>query len=517
MKDTMIGQRRQKVADLRERGDHPHANDFRVTHLAADLHDTYADDAVWSQDALAEAAIPVRIAGRVRAVRRFGGMVFLGVADASDVCRPGADQPMGQRRIQVALFKKVVRESDPESWARLDLLDLGDIVGVEGTMMRTNRGELSIKVKALRILTKTLRPLPDKFKGLTDVEVRYRQRYVDLIMNDEVRRAFRTRSRVVSYIRRFFEDRGYLEVETPMLQPIYGGAAARPFNTHHNALDLPLFLRIAPELALKRLVVGGFHRVFEINRNFRNEGISTRHNPEFTSLEFYEAFATYDDLMVLTETLLSGLVKSTLADRGDPSDQPIIEYQGTQLDFTAPFRRLPVLQGIVEYAGVPEDKVHDRDALVEAAGRLGAKVKTGLPLGYLQMEVFEAACEEHLIQPTFVTDYPLDVSPLSRKKDSDGRLVDRFEIFIAGRELGNAFSELNDPDDQRARFEAQLSARDAGDDEAHPLDDDFVRALEFGMPPTAGEGIGIDRLVMLLTDAPSIRDVILFPLLRPEA
>ncbi len=517
MEETIIAQRRQKVADLRERGDHPHANDFRVTHLAADLHDTYADAERWTSEVLEADAIEVSLAGRVKAVRKFGGMVFLGLVDGSDVCRPGDQTAIGRRDIQAALFKKVLRDGHPDSWARLELVDLGDIVGVRGTVMRTRRGELSIQVSELRILTKTLRPLPDKWHGLTDVAARYRQRYVDLIMNDEVRRAFRTRSRVVSYIRRFFEDRGYLEVETPMLQPIYGGAAAKPFATHHNALDLPLFMRIAPELALKRLVVGGFHRVFEINRNFRNEGVSTRHNPEFTSLEFYEAFATYDDLMALTETLLAGLVQAVLADRGDAADAPIIEYQGVALDFSPPFRRLPVLEGLVTYAGLAPEQVHDRAALEAAAARVGAKVKPDLPLGYLQMAVFEEACEPHLIQPTFVTDFPLDVSPLSRKKDSDPRLVDRFEIYAAGRELGNAFSELNDPDDQRGRFEAQVSARAAGDDEAHPMDDDFIRALEFGMPPTAGEGIGIDRLVMLLTDAPSIRDVILFPLLRPEA
>ncbi|MCA9543090.1 MAG: lysine--tRNA ligase, partial [Myxococcales bacterium] len=304
MEETIIAQRRQKVEALREQGDHPHANDFRVTHTAAELHDLYSDAERWTLEALDEAAVKVSLAGRVRAVRRFGGMVFLGITDGSDVCRPGDDTPIGRRDFQAALFKKVLRDAHPQSWQRLDLLDIGDIVGVTGQVMRSKRGELSVNVAEMRILTKTLRPLPDKWHGLTDVSARYRQRYVDLMMNDEVRRAFRTRSRVVSQIRRFFEARGYLEVETPMLQSIYGGAAARPFNTHHNQLDMPLFLRIAPELALKRLVVGGFHRVFEINRNFRNEGSDSEHAPEFAMVEAYEAYGDYDTMATLTRDLV---------------------------------------------------------------------------------------------------------------------------------------------------------------------------------------------------------------------
>jgi lysyl-tRNA synthetase class 2 len=331
------------------------------------------------------------------------------------------------------------------------------------------------------------------------------QRYVDLIVNEETRRTFQARSRIVSYIRRFFEDRDYLEVETPMLASLYGGAAARPFVTHNNALDMKLYLRIAPELALKRLVVGGLHRVFELNKNFRNEGVSTRHNPEFTALEFYEAFANYEDLMNLTETLLEGLCTHMHGTAAIP-------YGEHTLSFEKPFRRLSVYQGLVEHAGIPEGDVENREVLLAAAARYEIGKTEQMPLGYLQMAVFEAAAEHLLIQPTFVTDFPLDVSPLSRKKDSNPRLVDRFELYVAGREIANAFSELNDPVDQYERFDAQAQNREKGDDEAHPMDEDFIRALEFGMPPTAGEGIGIDRLVMLMTNSPSIRDVLFFPL-----
>ncbi|MCA9558735.1 MAG: lysine--tRNA ligase [Myxococcales bacterium] len=490
MEDTIIAQRRAKAARLRELGQHPYANDFAVTHLAADVHAAHAES---DAEALEANPVEVAYAGRVMAVRTFGKVVFVVVADTSG-------------RLQANLFKKQLPDAD---WALLDVLDVGDFVGVVGTLMRTRKGELSVQASRLRILTKSLRPLPEKWHGLTDVATRYRQRYVDLIVNDRVRETFRIRSEAVRYIRRFFDDRRYLEVETPMLQAIYGGAAAKPFNTHHNALDLPLFLRIAPELNLKRLVVGGFHRVYEINRCFRNEGISTQHNPEFTTLEFYQAFATYEDLMALTEELLSGLAQAI---HGTTD----VTYGEHTLSFARPFRRLSVYDGLVEHAGVPADRVTDRAALLEAAGRLGLTQVDDLPLGYLQMEVFEAAAEHLLVQPTFVTDFPLDVSPLSRKKDADPALVDRFELYAAGREIANAFSELNDPDDQRSRFEAQVAQRAAGDDEAHPMDEDFVRALEYGMPPTAGEGIGIDRLVMLLTDSPSIRDVLFFPLLRPE-
>jgi len=490
VEETIIATRAAKADALRERGENPYANDFEVTHLASDLARDHADH---DGDALEAGSYSVAVGGRVMAYRSFGKVVFAVLADRSG-------------RVQVNFFKNAL---DDGEWGRLDLVDVGDIIGVQGTMMRTRKGELSVQVTSWRVLTKSLRPLPEKWHGLTDVATRYRQRYVDLIVNDEVREVFRIRSRMLSFMRRFFEDRDFLEVETPMLQPIYGGATARPFETHHNSLDMKLFLRVAPELNLKRLVVGGLHRVFEINRCFRNEGVSTQHNPEFTSVEFYWAFATYEDLMRLTEALLSSLCEHL---HGTTE----IAYGEHTLDFSAPFRRLSVYDGLVEYAGLAADQVGDRAALVEAAHRFNVPKADVLPLGYLQMEVFEAAAEAHLIQPTFVTDFPLAVSPLSRRKDADPDLVDRFELYIGGNELCNAFSELNDPIDQRQRFEDQVAQRDAGDEEAHPMDDDFVRALEYGMPPTAGWGLGVDRLAMLLTNSPSIRDVIFFPLLRPE-
>ena len=490
MEDTIITQRRAKADALRARGDHPYANDFRVTHTAEALATAHEKDDLETLDRL---AVQVAIGGRVMAIRRMGKIVFLVIQDRSGT-------------LQANLFQDQLAESD---FQRLELLDVGDFVGVEGLMMRTRRGELSIKARALRILTKSLRPLPEKWHGLTDVAQRYRQRYVDLIVNDDVRQTFKTRSRIVSQIRRYFEDRDYLEVETPMLASLYGGAAARPFVTHHNTLDMKLFLRIAPELNLKRLVVGGLHRVFEMNKNFRNEGVSTQHNPEFTSLEFYEAFATYEDLIERTEELLHGLC---VALHGKEE----IAYGEHTLSFARPFKRLPVYQGLIDHAGIPAADVENREVLLEAAARLHVTKTEKMPLGYLQMAIFEAAAEHLLIQPTFVTDFPLDVSPLSRKKDANPRLVDRFELYAAGREIANAFSELNDPVDQYERFAAQVDNRDAGDEEAHPMDEDFVRALEYGMPPTAGCGIGIDRLVMLLTNSSSIRDVLFFPLMRPE-
>ena len=491
MEDTLIAQRREKAAGLRARGDNPYANDFQVTHLAGDLHAEHDGKSAEDLDA---AAIAVAIAGRVRGVRKFGKLVFMAIDDRSG-------------RIQANLFKK---EMESEQVERASFIDMGDIVGVEGTLMVTRKGELSIKVEQIRVLTKALRPLPDKFHGLTDVAARYRQRYVDLICNEDVRTTFRQRAQIVRFIRRYLDERDFLEVETPMLQPIYGGATARPFETHHNTLDMKLFMRVAPELNLKRLVVGGFDRVYEVNRCFRNEGISTTHNPEFTTLEFYMGYATYEDLMNLTEELLEGICL-------DLHGTHTVEYGEHTLNFERPFRRVSVRDGLVEYAGVPADKTDDRDALLEAAARLHVPKAAEMSLGYLQMEVFETAAEHLMIQPTFVTDFPLDVSPLSRRKDSDPALVDRFELYCAGREIANAFSELNDPDDQRQRFEAQVAQREKGDEEAHPMDEDFIRALEYGMPPTAGEGIGIDRLVMLFTNSPSIRDVIFFPLLRPEA
>ncbi len=491
MEDSIISQRKAKADALRDRGDHPYANDFCPTHIAEDLKARHAEHDLERLEAL---DVQVSVGGRVMAIRRMGKIVFLVLTDRS-----------GQ--VQVNLFQDAVPQLDLE---RLELLDVGDIVGVEGRMMRTRRGELSVKASSFRILTKSLRPLPEKWHGLTDTETRYRQRYLDLIVNDEVRETFKIRSRIVSYLRRFFEDRDYLEVETPMLQPTYGGAAAKPFTTHHNSLDMKLYLRIAPELNLKRLVVGGLHRVFEINKNFRNEGISTRHNPEFTALEWYEAFANYEHLMAQTEELLLGLCEHI-------HGRDHVTLGGETLSFARPFRRLSVYDGLIQYAGVAPAEVEDHEALLVVAQGLHIGKAATMSLGYLQMAIFEATAEASLVQPTFVTDFPLDVSPLSRKKESNPRLVDRFELYVAGREIANGFSELNDPIDQRDRFSGQETQRAHGDEEAHPMDDDFIRALEYGMPPTGGEGIGVDRLVMLLTDSPSIRDVLFFPLLRPEA
>lgn len=490
MEDTIIAQRKAKAKALSDNQLSPYANDFQVTAVAQELHSAYAE---YTDEMFSENPVSVNIAGRVRAIRKFGKVAFVAIDD-----RTG--------RMQATIF---VKKLDDSSAFTFENLDVGDIIGVSGRMMVTKKGELSVETETLRILTKALRPLPEKWHGLSDVSTRYRQRYVDLMVNEGVRDIFRKRAEIVRYVRSFLEDRAFLEVETPMLQPIYGGASARPFTSHHNALDMKLFMRVAPELNLKRLVVGGLHRVYELNRCFRNEGISTQHNPEFTMLEFYQAFATYEDLMRLTEEMLSSLCQHL-------HGTDTIEFDGRELSFQAPFRRLSVYDGLVEYAGLKRDEIFDRDALLTAAHRLKIKNPEKLGLGYLQMEVFETASEPHMWQPTFVVDFPTEVSPLSRRKDSDPSLVDRFELYVAGRELANAFSELNDPVDQHERFAAQVAQRELGDDEAHPMDEDYVRALEYGLPPTAGEGIGIDRLVMFLTDSPSIREVIFFPLLRPE-
>jgi len=487
---TIIGQRSEKAAQMRALGENPYANDFEVKDLAAEILSKHE---ALSAEELEAKPISVAIGGRVMALRKFGKMLFISIQDRSG-------------RLQANLFKNMMLE---EIFLRSKRLDVGDIVGVSGVLMRTRRGELSIKAEQFQILTKTLRPMPEKWHGLSDQATRYRMRYLDLIVNEPVRETFKIRAQVLRYLRRFLDERDYLEVETPILQPLYGGATARPFQTHHKSMDMDLYLRIAPELYLKRLVVGGMHRVYDLNRCFRNEGISTRHNPEFTLLEFYQAFATYEDLMELTEEMLNGLVLEI-------TGQEKIKNGEHELDFSRPFARVSVREGLTRFAKVPPELIDDRGALLEVASKLQIKRAEGMELGYLQMEVFEAAAEHQLIQPTFVTDYPAEVSPLSRRKDADPRLVDRFELFVAGRELANAFSELNDPVDQRERFSAQVAARDAGDDEAHPMDEDYIRALEYGLPPTAGEGIGVDRLVMLLSDNASIRDVILFPLLRPE-
>ena len=387
--------------------------------------------------------------------------------------------------------------------------DIGDIIGASGVLFKTQTGELSIRVGDIKLLTKSLRPLPEKFHGLTDQETIYRQRYVDLIMNEGSRKVFQRRSEIISYIRQFFIRHSYLEVETPMMQVIPGGAAAKPFVTHHNALDMDLFLRIAPELYLKRLVVGGFDKVFEINRNFRNEGLSPRHNPEFTMIEFYEAYANYHDYMDLTENLFKGIAI-------DVCKSAKIKYQGDEFDFSKPFERLSVFDSILKYNPKLSASDLSEDNVRTTASNLGIHLKDNWGLGKIQIEIFEATVEEKLIQPTFVTEYPTEVSPLARRNDQNSFITDRFELFIGGREIANGFSELNDPEDQAQRFKDQVSEKDAGDDEAMHYDADYIRALEYGMPPTAGEGIGIDRLVMLFTDSASIRDVLLFPHMRPE-
>jgi len=483
-------QRIHKLETLREMGIQPYGTRFDSTHHIQHLVTLYGTK---TKDELDQHKIECRIAGRIVALRRFGKAAFASLQE-------------GAHRLQVYLKKDVL---GPDSFRLSQELDLGDWIGVEGHVFRTKTDELTIEVETLTFLSKGLRPLPEKWHGLTDIETRYRQRYVDLIANPDVHAIFETRSRLITGIRHYFTEHGFLEVETPMMHPIPGGATARPFVTHHNALSTDLYLRVAPELYLKRLVVGGFRRVFEINRNFRNEGISTVHNPEFTMLEFYQAYADYQDLMALTEDLFSQLAK-------DICGTTTLEYQGHTIDLTPPWKRLPYFDAVLEYNQLDRAVLENRDAAETVAKQLGLDIPNGTSLVGILNFIFEETVEPQLIQPTFITDYPTELSPLSRRKDADPSLTDRFELFIATRELANGFSELNDPIDQRQRFEDQVAQREAGDDEAHYLDEDFVRALEYGMPPTAGEGIGIDRLVMLFTNQASIRDVILFPQLRPE-
>jgi lysyl-tRNA synthetase class 2 len=488
--NQIIEERRAKLRTLREQGN-AFPNDFRRTHLAGELHDAYG----LKENAELEAA-PQRaaVAGRMMLQRVMGKASFATLQDMSG-------------RIQLYVTRDAVGESAYEAFKRWDL---GDIVGAQGTLFRTKTGELSVKAEQVRLLAKSLRPLPEKFHGLTDQEQRYRQRYLDLITNPDTQRVFKARSRMIQVIREFFVARGYLEVETPMMQPLPGGAAARPFVTHHNALDMQLYLRIAPELYLKRLVVGGIEKVFEINRNFRNEGMSTRHNPEFTMLEFYEAYQDYEYLMGLTEELLREV---SLKVTGGTA----VTFQGETIDFGLPFDRLTMAQAIAKYN--PEHALADlerTDYLRAALNRYAVEVFPSDGLGLLQLKLFEQTTESKLVQPTFIVAHPTDVSPLARRNDADPAITDRFELFITGREMANGFSELNDPEDQAERFREQAEAKAAGDEEAMFYDADYVRALEYGLPPTAGEGIGIDRLAMLLTDSPSIRDVILFPHMRPE-
>ena len=484
--NKLIAQRKEKLAALRAEQRIAFPNDFRRDSYCADLQKAYEGK---SKEELAEAGIKVKIAGRIMLNRG----AFMVLQDMTG-------------RLQVYVDRKKL---PAETLEAIKTWDLGDIIAAEGTLARSGKGDLYVDMDNVRLLTKSLRPLPDKHHGLTDTEMRYRQRYVDLIVNDDVRHTFRVRSQVIAHIRQFLRDRDFLEVETPMLQTIPGGAAAKPFETHHNALDIDMFLRIAPELYLKRLVVGGFERVFEINRNFRNEGVSTRHNPEFTMLEFYQAYADYEDNMDLTEELFRELAMAVLG----TTDVP---YQGKVFHFGEPFARLSVFDSILKYnPEISADDLRNIEKARAIAKKAGADVKGFEGLGKLQTMIFEELVEHKLEQPTFITQYPFEVSPLARRNDDDPTVTDRFELFIGGREIANAYSELNDAEDQAERFHAQVADKDAGDDEAMHFDADFVAALEYGMPPTAGEGIGIDRLVMLLTDSPSIRDVILFPHMRP--
>jgi lysyl-tRNA synthetase, class II len=488
--DKFIENRLAKLSQLEESGIPGFPNDFRPNTTSGKLVAAYEDV---EAEELKEVSEVFSIAGRIMTLRSMGKAAFLHIKD-----REG-------------LIQLFVRKNDlgEEPYAAFKLFEVGDIVGGTGTIMKTRTGELSLFVSEIRLISKALRPLPEKFHGLQDIETRFRQRYVDLIMNDWVRDLFVARSKIVQYIRRFLDERAFMEVETPMMHSIAGGAAARPFVTHHNALDIDLFLRIAPELYLKRLLVGGLERVYEINRNFRNEGLSHKHNPEFTMLEFYWAYATFEDLMTLTEEMISGVFEHL--DKG-----MTIEVDGKELSMAAPFKRIRLADSLSEVGGLPADKVADSDFLADWLRQREVEVKAGWGLGKLQVEVYDEAVEAKLWEPTFITHHPVETSPLSRRNAEDPTVVDRFELIIGGREIANAFSELNDPRDQRARFEAQMEARAAGDDEAHQLDHDFLRALEFGMPPAAGEGIGIDRLVMLATGVDNIKESILFPLLRPE-
>ncbi|MCX5892374.1 MAG: lysine--tRNA ligase [Deltaproteobacteria bacterium] len=494
LSDQIREQRLQKLQELRDQGIDPYYNKFAPSHTIARVIEEFGALSGEQLEGLGPDQT-FYLAGRLMLLREFGKASFAHIQD-------------GASRLQIYLQKQVLGE---ETFGRFKkLVDLGDIIGVEGALFRTRTNELTLAVRQIVLLTKSLQTLPEKFHGLTDIETRYRQRYLDLMVNPEVRRVFEARARIISLMRQFFDKRGYLEVETPMMQPIPGGATAKPFITHHNALDMQLYLRIAPELYLKRLVVGGLERVYEIHRNFRNEGIDILHNPEFTMLEFYQAYATYEDLMALTEELFSSVARELLG-------SALVTYQGEEIDLTPPWRRLDLRESLTAIGGIPAEVVHDREALVRLAREEGVVLRAGEGYGRALTKLFDLRVEARLQQPTFITGYPLETSPLSRQSDTDPEVVDRFELFMAGREMANAFSELNDPVDQQGRFEQQLSAHAAGDEEMpHALDEDYVQALEHGLPPTAGEGIGIDRLVMLLTDSPSIRDVILFPLLRPE-
>jgi lysyl-tRNA synthetase, class II len=488
--EKLVAERRAKLHALRAKG-FAYQNGFQRKHFGAELAEKYEKT---DRDALDLNPVVVKVSGRLMLRRTMGKITFANIQDMS-----------GQ--IQIFVADNAPSREVHEAFKHYDI---GDIIGVEGVLFKTKTDEVTIRVRELHLLAKSLRPLPEKFHGLTDHELRYRQRYVDLIVNEETRLLFAQRSRIIRYMRDFLLGRGYLEVETPMMQPIPGGAAARPFTTHHNALDMDLYLRIAPELYLKRLVVGGFEKVFEINRNFRNEGISTKHNPEFTMLELYAAHTDYKYMMTIIRLILAYAAKNSLG-------TATIKYQGHVIDLTKPYQRLTITQAIKQHhPELTDAALSDRDRLIARLDELGIAYRRADGIGGLQLTLFENTVEDKLIQPTFILDYPTEVSPLARRSDKNPEITERFELYIAGREIANGFSELNDPEDQAARFREQASQREAGDAEAMHYDSDYIRALEYGMPPASGAGIGVDRLVMLFTDSPSIRDVILFPLLRPE-
>ncbi|MDB5792892.1 MAG: lysS [Massilia sp.] len=494
--NKIMTERRAKLAAIREKGV-AFPNDFRPEHKAAELHEQYGHAL---REELEEKAIPVVLAGRMMLKREAGKKAaFATLQDASGARADG--------RIQIYVTLDATGEAAMEA---LRSYDLGDILGVEGTLFKTKVDELTIKVTKLRLITKSLRPLPDKFHGLADQETKYRQRYVDLIMNEDTRRTFKARTAALSSMRRFMEKNDFMEVETPMLHPIPGGAAAKPFTTHHNALDMQMFLRIAPELYLKRLVVGGFERVFEVNRNFRNEGVSIRHNPEFTMMEFYAAYVDYTWLMDFTEAVIRQAAV-------DAQGTAVLTYGGRELDLSKPFQRLTIVDAINKYApGYTPEQLDDAEFIKLELKKFGVKPFATAGLGALQLALFEETAESQLWEPTYIIDYPVEVSPLARASDTRAGITERFELFMVGREIANGFSELNDPEDQAARFLSQVAAKDAGDEEAMYYDADYIRALEYGMPPAGGCGIGIDRLIMILTDSPNIRDVLLFPHLRKE-
>ena len=488
--NEQVGVRLDKLKKLKEAGEKLYPNDYRPSYVTSHIFSQFGSH---TEDQLGKLPADISLGGRIVGIRSFGRASFFHLQD-----RGG--------KIQVYVRQDRLGK---DGYNLFKSLDIGDIVGVSGNLFRTKTKELTLEAHDLRLLCKCLRPLPEKWHGLADVEIRYRQRYLDLIVNPDAREVFRRRSQIIRLIRSFFEGRDFLEVETPMMQSIAGGAAAKPFKTHHNALNLDLYLRVAPELYLKRLLVGGLERVFEINRNFRNEGISVRHNPEFTMVEFYQAYATYEDLISLTEEMFVTLAEKVVGGTK-------IKFDGHEIELKPPWRRLSILEGIEQYGEVTRDKVANINDLREFAKKQGFSLDPELSYEKMLVEVFERLAEPHLIQPTFVVNFPLKVSPLARRNDKNPKLVDRFELYIGGRELANAFSELNDPVDQKGRFLEQGKDRSAGDETASEMDEDYIRALEYGMPPAAGEGIGIDRLVMLFTDCPSIRDVILFPLLRPQ-